>query len=319
MTMFKKILSIILTGALIVSAAAVLGSCGEEPEFPVKIGNITIEEEPQNIVILDKNLADIISAIGYDVKMVGRSDDVNQKGLEVVPSMGTAHDPSVTKIIKEKTDIVFTGSELNDADVAKLKKAGIVVAQFEKANTIKQLKSLYIKIGTMLGGNTEGKNAATKVYKEIKDTLKAVKTAAKRDKTVSTLVYLYADNGVMKTITNGSWASTLLGYTGSMNVFDSADSDVVDIDKLLLADPNYIFVADKGVKKYLETSDVLGDLNALNDRTFIIPLDELQLQGYTSLDVLEKIISDITSVDDNEAESGSSEENADEYTEEGAE
>ena len=314
--MFKKFLSLILTGVLLLSTATVLSSCDEEAEFPVKIGNITIEKEPENIVILDKNLADIISAIGYDVKMVGRSDDVNQKGLEVVPSMGTAHDPSVTKIIKEKTEIVFTGSELNDTDVKKLEKAGIIVAQFENANTIKQLKSLYIKIGKMLGGNTAGKNAATKAFNEIKDTLNAVKTAAKRDKTVSTLVYLYADNGVLKTVTSGTWASTLLGYTGSINVFDNADSDVVDIDQLLLADPNYIFVSDKGVKEYLETSDVLGDLSALSDRTFIIPLDELRLQGYTCLDVLEEIIDDITSVNDNDTEvSENTDEDSGEYSE----
>ena len=291
--MIKKVLSILLAGVLLFGTAALFGSCGGESEFPVTIGSITIEKEPRNIVILDKNLADIISAVGYDVKMVGRSDEVNQKGLEVVPSVGTAHDPSVTGIIKAKTEIVFTNDKLNEADAGKLKKSGIIVAQFESANTLKQLKALYVKIGRMLGGNNTGRVAAVKAFKEIRDTLTAVKSAAKRDKTVSTLAYLYAENGVLKTVNNACWAATLLDYTGSINVFKNTETDVVDIDKLLLANPNHIFAADKSVLEYLTTSDVLSELDALSENTFIIPRDELNLQGYTSLDVIEKMLGDI--------------------------
>ena len=306
----KKIVSILFLISVLVSSAALLCSCGGEPEFPVTIGNITIEKEPGNIVILDKNLADIISAIGYDVKMVGRSDEVNQKGLEVVPSMGTAHDPSVTNIIKAKTEIVFTGDSLNDADIQKLEKADIIIARFESANTLKQLRTLYVKIGRMRGGNNTGRVAAVKAFKEIRDTLTAVKSAAKRDKTVSTLAYLYAENGVLKTVTDGCWASTVLDHTGSINVFKNSESDVVDIDKLMLANPNHIFAADKTVLKYLTTSDVLSGLDALSENTFVIPLDELRLQGYTSLDVTQKMLDGITKTTNDGTDDENSEENA---------
>ena len=289
--MIKKFLSLFLAFVL---TAALFTSCGDEPEYPVKIGNITVDKEPQSIVILDKNLADIISAIGYDVKMTGRSDEVTQKGLKVVPEVGTSHDPSVTTIKEQKTDIVFANDTLNKTDIEKLEKAGITVARFENANTIKQLSSLYEKIGRMLGGNIQGKTKAKKAFREIKDTLKAVKTAAKRDKTITTLAYLYIDNGVLKTVNGGSWCSNLLSYTGSVNVFENAESDVVDIDKLTLANPDHLFVADKDVEQYLANSDVLGGLDALNGKTFIIPYDDLQLQGFTSLDVIEQMMNDIT-------------------------
>ncbi len=292
--MIKKAISIILAALLLISTAAIMTSCGEESEYPVKIGKITLEKEPKNIVILDKNLADIISAIGYDVKMVGRSDEVNQKGLKVVPSMGTAQDPSVTKIKKEKADIVFADSSLNEADVSKLNKSGIPVAQFDEAHTMKQLQSLYEKIGKLLGGNVTGKAKANKVFKDIKSTLKAVETAAKKDNTISTIAYLYTDNGVLKTVNDGTWCSTLLSYSGSVNVFGSAKSDVVDINKLLVANPTYLFVADKNVETYLNNSDTLKKLDALATRTYILPYDELTLQGYTALDVVKEMIDDIT-------------------------
>lgn len=293
--MFKRLLSLIIAAMMIVSVAAVMTSCGEKPEFPVKIGKITISKEPQKIVILDKNLADIVSAIGYDVKLVGRSDEVDQKGLKVVPSMGTAQDPSVAKIKKEKAEIVFADDTLNDADVTELKKSGIQVAQFDSANTMKQLQSLYEKVGRMLGGNYAGKAKALTAFKDIKSTLKAVETAAKKDsKTVTTVAYLYTDNGVLKTVNDGTWCATLLSYTGSINVFGAAKSDTVDTKNLVLANPTYLFVSDKKVEKYLNNSDVFKKLDALQSRTYILPLDELSLQGYTSLDIVEEMINDIT-------------------------
>ena len=97
----RKILSIALAGIVMLSTLA-LGSCGEEKDYPVTVGKIKIEQEPKNIVILNKNLADIITAIGYDGKTVGRSDEVNQKSFKVVPSVGSAQDPSVDKIKKAK-------------------------------------------------------------------------------------------------------------------------------------------------------------------------------------------------------------------------
>ena len=303
--MIKKVLSCFLIISVILSVIS-LGSCGEPEEYPVTVGKITIKEEPKNIVILNKNLADIITAIGYDGKTVGRSDDVDQTSFRVVPSMGTAHDPSEDEIKKSKAEIVFADKTLNKADIKKLKVASIAVFQPEEAHTLKQLSVLYKQIGSILGGNTTGAEKAKKAFDEIRNTLRTVKTAAKRDKTVSTVAYLYIDNGVLKTVTGGTWCSTMLGFTGSMNVFAKAASDVVDPAQLLLANPDCIFVSDESVEQYLTTSDTLKKLKALNGNTFIISHDELSMQGYTALDVIKKMINNVTDAEiestDNEAQ-----------------
>lgn len=292
----RKILSIALAGIVMLSTLA-LGSCGEEKDYPVTVGKIKIEQEPKNIVILNKNLADIITAIGYDGKTVGRSDEVNQKSFKVVPSVGSAQDPLVDKIKKAKAEIVFADKTLCQSALDKLKESSIPVFQPEDAHTLKQLKVLYKQIGSILGGNVVGNEKAMKSYSEIKNTLKTVRTAAKRDKTVSTLAYLYIDDGAIKTVTGSTWRSSMLSFTGSMNVFEKAESDVVDPAKLVLANPDCIFVADESVKEHLNLSDTLKKLRALDGNTFVISYDDLGMQGYTSLDVIQEMIGDITDAD----------------------
>ncbi len=69
----KKIIAGIICLALVFGSAFVLAGCGDS-NYPVKVANLTIEKEPKSIVVLDPNSADIISYMGYDVNIVGRSD-----------------------------------------------------------------------------------------------------------------------------------------------------------------------------------------------------------------------------------------------------
>ena len=99
--MKKKLLSLIMAAATAALSAVVLTGCGDK-EYPVEVANYKIEKEPNNIVVLDAPTADIISYIGYDRKIVGRSDEVSQEALKGAPSMGGAEDPDVKKIKAEE-------------------------------------------------------------------------------------------------------------------------------------------------------------------------------------------------------------------------
>ena len=87
--MRKRIVSIALAFVIALSVAVTFTGCGND-DYPVEVANIIIESEPKNIVVLDASTADIISYTGYDIKMVGRSDEVNQDWLSVVPSVGAS-------------------------------------------------------------------------------------------------------------------------------------------------------------------------------------------------------------------------------------
>ena len=89
--MKKKIISLSLVIALAFSVMVTFAGCGDE-NYPVEVANLVIESEPENIVVLDAPTADIIDYMNYSVKMVGRSDEVDQEWMSVVPSVGSASD-----------------------------------------------------------------------------------------------------------------------------------------------------------------------------------------------------------------------------------
>lgn len=291
--MHKKMLSVLLT-AVTALASVFFCSCSPDSEYPVAIGSIVIDAEPQNIVILNPNLADIISCIGYDVKMAGRSEDVNQKGFQVVPSVGSAQDPEPASIDEVGADIVFADNTLNDAVKEKIEEMNIPVVVLEEAHTPKQVKSTYKKLGKILGGNKTGRQKGKEAYENLTDTMKDVKNAAGSYSVVKTACYLYIDNGVLKTANNGTWGNTMLNYTGAVNVFKNSDTDVVDNGQFLLSNPDYIFCADENVEGYLKSSATLNSLDALeNNNVFIIPYSDISMQGYAALDVLENMLRDM--------------------------
>ena len=111
----KRILSIVLSLCLILSCAAIFGGCNTKTsnDWPVTIGDVTIDKEPENIVVLNDVFADVISYIGYDIKMAGRSEECDQEFLHVVPVMGKGAAPDTAAIAAAKTDLVIADKTLS--------------------------------------------------------------------------------------------------------------------------------------------------------------------------------------------------------------
>ena len=128
--MKNKIISVALVLMLALSSVLVFSGCGDGA-YPVEVANIKISSEPKNIVLLDASTADIIECIGYEVKMVGRSDEVNQKSLSAAPSVGSAQSPDINKIIDIGADLVFVNDSLSDESRAKLDENKINVEDVE--------------------------------------------------------------------------------------------------------------------------------------------------------------------------------------------
>lgn len=288
--MKKRVLSVFVAFAMMLSIYCSFTSCSQEKDFPVTIGNTTIQQEPENIVVLDKNLADIVSCMEYDIKLVGRSKEVNQDGMNVVPEVGTKADPDVNKIKELKTDLVITDMSMDETKKKEFEDAQIPVIQYETAQTEKQLKNEYRNIGRVLGGNITGVKKGNSAYKSLSDTLKNIRNAAEYDSIVKTVCYLYIGDGVLKTMNKGTWGNIILNDTGAINVFENSETDIVDTKQLKIANPDFIFCSDQDVISYLSESDTLSGLKALEENAHIIPLDDITMQGYTSLDVLETML-----------------------------
>lgn len=288
----KKIIAGILCLALVFGSAFVLAGCGDS-NYPVKIANLTIEKEPKSIVVLDPNSADIISYMGYDVKIVGRSDQVDQKYLSVAPSMGSSERPSVQNIIDSGAKVVFANDDLAPDSKKSLENDGIAVVMMSVADTPKQLETNFHTLGKILGGNTDGKSKAESSYNKLISSMeeRKDKATATPESTLDTVCYLYFEDGMLKLMTSGTYGDMLLGYTGAVNVAVNISENKVDVNTLKVANPNYIFYADEDTLKAVKGDNVLSQLAAVKaGKTMQITKEEMSRQGFTALETLDKMI-----------------------------
>lgn len=288
----KKLIAGIICAVLVLGTALSLSGCGDK-NYPVKIANLTIDKEPKSIVVLDSNSADIISYMGYDVKIVGRSREVDQKYLDVAPVMGSAVSPSVQDIIDSGATVVFANEGLNDDFEQSLEKEGIAVIKMSVAETPKQLETNYHTIGKILGGNDDGDAKAASSYDKLISAMEDRKSeaSAKNATALDTVCYLYYEQGGLRLMTRGTYGDMLLGYTGSVNVAVNIDENKVDVNTLKVANPKYIFYADDSTLKAVQADPVLSKLAAVTGgKTMQITKDEMSRQGLTALETLEKMI-----------------------------
>ena len=288
----KKLIAGILCAVLVLGTALSLSGCGDK-NYPVKIANLTIDKEPKSIVVLDPNSADIISYMGYDVKIVGRSREVDQKYLNVAPVMGSAVSPSVQDIIDSGATVVFANEGLNDDFEQSLEKEGIAVIKMSVAETPKQLETNYHTIGKILGGNDDGDAKAASSYDKLISAMEQRKSeaSAKNATALDTVCYLYYEQGGLRLMTSGTYGDMLLGYTGSVNVAVNIDENKVDVNTLKVANPKYIFYSDDSTLKAVQADPVLSKLAAVTGgKTMQITKDEMSRQGLTALETLEKMI-----------------------------
>lgn len=271
----------------LVFSAVVFTSCDNSDEYPVTVGNIQIDKEPKNIVALADNVADILSTIGYDVKLVGRSQECDQEQLSVVPQVGTKSQPDVAAIAEYEAEIVFADASLEASYKAQLEDAGIIVITVYPSDTMEELKVLYKTIGTALGGNITGKKKGEEGFSKFTVTLEDISRMIPESEVLNTICYLYLEDGYLKTFIGKSYGDAILEYTGAVNVAANFETGIVDESVLKLSNPSYIFYSGGDVLEYLKTSDDLKGLAALaSEKAFEMPRQYFMRHGDTAIDAV---------------------------------
>ena len=244
--MKTKIISIALAVVTMLSAVALFSGCSDG-EYPVEVANITIESQPKNIVVLDAPTADILIATGYDRYIVGRSDEVDQQSIAVAPSVGSYENPDTDKIINSGTNLVFAGQSINEDAKKKLQDKGIQVVTMSHGDTPKQVETNYVTIGKICGGTKTGAKKGEDTYNELLDKMNNYKQQVNNRNSgiLDTVCYLYTEDDRLKMMTSGTYGDMLLGYTGAVNAAVNISDNNVDVATLKIANPNFIFYADK--------------------------------------------------------------------------
>ena len=289
----KRIISVLLAAVMVCTAAVIFAGCGDG-NYPVTVANITIDKEPEAIVVLDPSAADIISYMNYDGKIVGRSTEVDQSYLSVAPDFGAAAEPDVNSIINSGAQVVFAGDKINDDAVKQLQEKKIQVIKMSLADTPKELETNYLTIGKILGGAVTGLEKGTSSYEKLIEHMEKLKIEVSSSTTsgaLETACYLYVDDGSLRVMTSGTYADMLIGYTGAVNVAVNIIDGNVEVNTLRIANPNYIFYSDEQTLNAIQSDDVLSKLTAVTSgKALQVSEKEITRQGLTALATLEKMI-----------------------------
>ena len=289
----KRIISVLLAAVMVCTAAVIFAGCGDG-NYPVTVANITIDKEPEAIVVLDPSAADIISYMNYDGKIVGRSTEVDQSYLSVAPDFGAAADPDVNSIINSGAQVVFAGDKINDDAVKQLQEKKIQVIKMSLADTPKELETNYLTIGKILGGAVTGLEKGTSSYEKLIEHMEKLKIEVSSSTTsgaLETACYLYVDDGSLRVMTSGTYVDMLIGYTGAVNVAVNIIDGNVEVNTLRIANPNYIFSSDEQTLNAIQSDDVLSKLTAVTSgKALQVSEKEITRQGLTALATLEKMI-----------------------------
>ena len=290
--MKNKVISLALIIVLAFSAVLTFSGCSES-EYPVHIANLEIKSKPEKIVVLDPAVADIIAYMGYEVNLEGRSDDVDQEWLSVIPSVGSAKSPDVDAIVNSGATLVFAGDTLDKAVKEKLEEKGVQVISMVYAETQTQLETNYVTLGKIFEGQISGGDKGGQSFVGLLEEMDAIKNKVNEanSNAFNTVCYLYYDNNGLRLMTSGTYGDMLLSYTGAVNAAVNIEETEVDVNTMKVANPNYIFYADEATLDAIRADKVLSNLTAVKKGKILkITSDEMSRQGKTAINTLTKMV-----------------------------
>ena len=292
--MIKKILALSISATMVCTLAGCDISSSvtdikstiqnEVTNFPVNTGYEIIEQAPEDIVVLDDNVADILIACGYTNKIVGKSSDCTQSELKDVKEYGSDKNPDTNAVNKLDADLIFASPDINYSDYKAMKNDNNIVLRIATTNSIENFDTLYSNICKIMSGNIDGTKLGEEKAKYIVSELKSSESNS-----VIKGCYLYNLDG-QSAVTNEMYENEILSLAGVQNIATEYDrKGNLAISKILAADkqegfPFYI-LCEKGLKSKILSDENFKGTSVINKNRIIeIPSEYLNRQGKSAIE-----------------------------------
>lgn len=255
----------ILTAALAAVALA-LGACaspatdrpttstnGGSGQFPVTVGDLTVEKRPERIISLSAAGTEMLFAIGAGPQVIAVDEQSNYPP-EAPKGDLSGFQPSAEAISAKNPDLVVLSHDLNKI-VSQLTALKIPVHFMPAAQT---LDDTYRQI-TELGQITGQVDGAADLNRRMKDEI--AKLVADVPKRAEKLTYYHELGPELYTVTSKTFVGSLYALVGLENIADPTDADgasggypQLSPEVIVDADPDLIFLADaKCCQQSIET------------------------------------------------------------------
>ena len=231
-------------------------------EYPVTIGEVTINQKPKKVVVLTDELADAVIASGFETSLIAapeESDHNNFKTLTKINPEDTA------SIISLSPDLIIS-NVYSEEQKAAFTSAEIPFVTIELARNREDYERLYKELGTAFGGSNTGANKALENAQSIFTTLDDLHRIIPESLVVKTACYIFDTES--KGVTGDMLAGTVMNYCGLTNIFAGSENGVYDVEDLKIIDPQYIFCP-IGLGEEVVNHEDFKDLDAvINGRVY---------------------------------------------------
>lgn len=251
-------------------------------DYPVTIGSVRIERQPQKVAVLSPSLADVVLSIKSEIQLAARTEQCAQQELAVLPVVGSENGIDAAAVKELGCDFVLTDVALDEATTTAMAEAGIPVLVQQAATTREEFETLYKNVGSALGGGQTGAAKAQKRAQSLLKMLDDISREIPKSDTVVTACYLYDTQGAA--VTGDTLGGKLFEYAGAVNAVSDSTGGRIDLEALRLGDPTYLFCA-PGVKEQLQSDEVLSQLTAVQQgRVYEMAPGLIEWQGDSVLD-----------------------------------
>ena len=210
-------------------------------EFPVTVGDLTLEAEPQRVVSMSATATEMLFAVGAGDKVIAVDNFSNYPAdVEALPKVD-AYQPSVEAISALEPDLVIISYDPGNL-VEQLNALSIpVFAAYAVANLDGAYEQMQ-QLGALTGRADEAAAAVDAMRGEIESIVAAV---AKQD---PPLTYFYELDPTLYSVTTNTFIGSVMAQFGLVSIADGVeegnDYPQLSAEVIVERDPDIIFLAD---------------------------------------------------------------------------
>ncbi len=311
MNRFKRLfafMALVLTLQLLVSCTAGQPQQGqssvvpEEPvdiNFPLDFDGVYIEAMPMRIVSLSPALTEIICELGYEDRLVGRTDYCDYPGsVSALPSVGTVLMLDTEAVSALEPDLIVMQAPPTNEALTKLQQTGAPIATLSRAYDLASTGELYAKIFKLMEGTVEGVDKGERYKTEFAQRMENLKSAIERtvaameDAPEYTGAYIVDTYSIVAT--PDTYEGKLLEVLGLANAASDGANWQFPHEKLTAAKPYILLCASDIELESLAGNKRLGSLGAVKkERAYAVNSVIFERQSPRLADELERLAKEI--------------------------
>ncbi len=285
--MSRRLFSLFLA-AVVAMGCLVLSACGKDSEtksrdnWPVQIGDVTLEQAPMRVVCLSNNAIELACIIGYSSQLVGRAYDCDYYQVQSLTACGTAASPSVSAVLSLEPDLIITDSTTPSEALFELSQTDIII--LEKATSRSTLINLYEDIGSIFGGNVAGREKGNHTVNEILMKLDDIARLVYEEEEVYVCIVL--NDAVTQCATGDTLTEMLIQMAGGLNgATDGARNDF-GLDDIRDADPEVLICPPSAHSSMYAERELLETTAMQTQQLYSFDVKLLDVQGYDMIEVV---------------------------------